>query len=88
VLQAYHVNVVEIQECGAFLIRLHIVLTERPSDPGGIVIAFIGIVDRESQQSSSSVLGGNGATKIGGKRRDSAMSWKIIPDDRDTTRQG
>jgi hypothetical protein len=28
VLQAYHVDVVEVQEFGGFLIRLHIVLRE------------------------------------------------------------
>src|SRR5438105_2683668 len=85
VLQAYHVDVVEVQECGGFLIRVHIVLGERPSHPVGIIVAFIGVIDRECQQSSGPVLRGNGATEVGGKRRDSAMSWKIIPDHRDTT---
>ena len=61
VLQRYHVNVVEVQEFSGFLIRLHIILSERPSHRGGIVVTFFGIVDRESQQSSSPVLRGNGA---------------------------
>ena len=47
VLQAYHVDVVEVQEFGGFLIRLHIVLRERPSHSIGIVVSFIGVVDRE-----------------------------------------
>jgi hypothetical protein len=52
VLQAHHVDIVEIQEFGGFLIRFHIVLCKRPSHAIGIVLSFLGVVDRERQQSS------------------------------------
>ena len=47
VLQTHHVDVVEVQEFGGLLIRLHFILRERPSHPGGIIVTFLGVVDRE-----------------------------------------
>src|SRR5579859_1599156 len=80
VLQAYHVDVVEVQKFSRFLIRLHIILCERPSHPGGIVVALIGVVDRQRQQSGTPVLCRDGCTQIRGKGSDPTMSRKIIAD--------
>ena len=44
VLQADHINVVEVQKFGCVLIRLDVVLGKRPSHPSGIVIPLLGIV--------------------------------------------
>ena len=44
VLQAHHVDIVEVQEFSRFLIRLHVVLGERPSHPRGIVISLFRVV--------------------------------------------
>ena len=52
VLQAHHVDVVEVQELSGLLIRFHIILCERPSHAIGIVVSFLDVVDRERQQSS------------------------------------
>ena len=61
VLQAHHVDVVEVQKFSRFLIRLHVVLGERPSHSRGIVVTLLGVIDRERQESSSPVLCRNGA---------------------------
>src|ERR1035441_361105 len=87
VLQAYHIDVVEVQEFSCVLVRLHLVLVERPPHPGGIIVAFLSVVDRERQQSSRSVFCGNGAAQVRGERGDSTMSGKIISDHCDSARQ-
>src|ERR1700757_4605334 len=45
VLQAHHIDVVEVQEFGGFLVRLHVVLCQRPSHSIGIVVSFLIVVD-------------------------------------------
>src|SRR5580692_4702717 len=87
VLQANHVDVVEVQEFGGFLIRLHIVLRERPSDAIGIVVCLLGVVDRERHQSSGSAFRGYGCAQIRGKSSDPTMSRKIISDHCDSSGQ-
>ena len=49
VLQADHVDVVEVQEFSRRLIRRDIVLIKRPAHPRGIVISLRGIIDRQRQ---------------------------------------
>src|SRR5271165_621132 len=88
VLQAHHVDVVEVQKLSRFLIRLHLVLGERPPHPGGIVVSFFGVIHRERQQSSRPVLCGNGAAQVGGEGSDSTMSRKVVPDHGDPAGQG
>ena len=88
VLQAHHVDIVEVQKFSRFVIGPHVVLGERPSHPRGIVVPLFGVVDWEHQQSSRPVLCGNGAAQISGEGRDSTMSRKVVPDHRDSTRQG
>jgi hypothetical protein len=51
VLQAHHVDVVEVQERSRVLIRRDVILGKRPSHTIRIVVSFIGVVDRERQQS-------------------------------------
>jgi hypothetical protein len=58
VLQAHHVDVVEVQKFSGFLIGRHVVLGERPAHPRGIVVAFFRVVDWERQQSSRPALRG------------------------------
>src|SRR6201987_2936283 len=86
-LQAHHVDVVEVQECSRLLIGLHLVLSERPSHPGGIVVALIGVVDGERQESSTPVLRGDCAAQVCGEGSNSTLSWKIVPDYCNSTRQ-
>src|SRR5208282_948845 len=87
VLQAHHVNVVEVQEFSRLLIRPDVVLGERPSHPCGVVISLFGVIDRQGQQSSGSVLSGYRRAQVGGKRGNSTLSRKIISDHRDPTGQ-
>src|SRR5208282_274617 len=87
VLQANHVDIVEVQEFRRFLVRGQIVLRERPSHPRGIVVAFFRVVDGKCQQSSASVLRGDCAAEVCGERSDSTLPRKIIPDYRDATGQ-
>jgi hypothetical protein len=46
VLQADHVDIVEVQELSGFLIRSQVVLGERPSHTRRIVIALLRVVYR------------------------------------------
>src|SRR5260370_22928821 len=87
VLQTHHVDVVEVQKFSGLLIRRHVVLCERPPYSCGIVIAQLRVVQWQCQQSSSPVLLGNRAAQVSGERSDSTMSWKIVPDDRDSARE-
>src|SRR5271157_3227937 len=87
VLQTHHVDIVEVQEFSRVLIRFHLVLGKRPSDACGIVISLLGVVHRQRQESGGSVLGGYGRAQVGGERGNPALSRKIIPDHRDSTRQ-
>ena len=87
VLQAHHVDIVEVQEFSRILIGLHIVLGERPSHSLGIVISLFSVVYWQRQQSSGSVLGGYGRTEVGGERSNSTLPRKIISDHRDSARQ-
>ena len=50
VLQAHHVDIVEVQEFRGFLIRRHVVLRQRPSHPRGIVVPLFRVVHRQRQQ--------------------------------------
>ena len=87
VLQADHVDIVEVQELSGFFIRSQVVLGERPSHPRRIVISLFRVVYRQRQQSSGSVLGGYGRAQVGGKRSNSTLSRQIVPDHRDPARQ-
>src|SRR6202167_2647507 len=87
VLQAHHVDIVEVQEFSRFLIRGQGVLSKRPSYPPRIVVPFIGVVDRECQQSSIPVLCGDCAAQVGGERSESTLPRKIISDNGDSTGQ-
>src|SRR5579859_413024 len=87
VLQAHHVDVIEVQEFSRILIGLHVVLGERPSHSLGIVISLFGVVYWQRQQSSGSVLRGYGRAQVGGKRGNSTLPRKVIPDHCDSTRQ-
>src|SRR5579863_1306533 len=88
VLQAHHVDIVEVQKVSSFLIGLHVVLGERPSHAWGIVVSFFGVVDRKRQQSSRAVLRGNGAAQVGRESGDATVPGKIVPDHRDAAGQG
>ncbi len=87
VLQAHHVDIVEVQEFSRFLIRGQVVLSKRPSHPRGIVVTFFGVIDRERQQSRIPVLCGECAAQVGGERSDSTLPREIISDYRDPTGQ-
>jgi len=88
VLQTHHVDVVEVQECCGVLIRLDVVLGEGPTNARRVVISLVRIVHREGEEASIPILRRNCAAQVGGERSDSAMTGKIIPDDRDPTGQG
>src|SRR5271165_914078 len=87
VLEADHVDVVEVQEFRGIAIGLQVVLGKRPTYACGIVVALFGIVDRECQQSSCAVLRGDRAAKVGRKGGDSTLPRKIIPNHGDSTGQ-
>src|ERR1039458_3396484 len=84
VLQAHHVDIVEVQEFSRFLIGRQVVLGERPSHPCGIVISFFGVVDWEGQESGCPVLRRYGSAQVRSERSDSTLPRKIIPDQKST----
>src|ERR1700722_17493452 len=83
-LQANHVDVVEVQEFGGLLIGSWIVLSQRPSHPCRIVVSLFRIVYRQRHQSGSSILRGYGLAQVGGECGDATVPGKIIPDNRDS----
>jgi len=46
VLQAHHVNIVKVQEFSRVLIRLYVILRQRPSHAGRIVVPLLRVVYR------------------------------------------
>src|SRR5260370_36793658 len=87
VLQAHHVDLVEVQEFSRFFVRRQVILGERPPHPCGIVISFFGVVYRQCQQSSGAILRRYGLAQVRGECSDATLSRKIISDHRDSTRQ-
>src|SRR5277367_2340929 len=88
VLQAHHVDVIEIQKGSCFLIRPHVVLGERPPYWRRIVVSSVDVIYRKGQQPGRAKLRGNGAAQVGSERSDSAMPRQIIPNYCDPARQG
>src|ERR1700687_1526724 len=87
VLQAHHVDIVEIQEFRCFLIRRDVVLGERPSHPRRIVISLFCVVYRQRQQSSGSVLRGYSRAPVGGERGNATLAGEDVSDHSDSTRE-
>src|SRR5580698_1100977 len=79
-LQANHVDVIEVQEPSGLLIRRGIVLCQRPSHRRRIVVALFGIVYRQCQQASGSIFRRYGVAKIGGERGNSTLPRKVVSD--------
>src|ERR1700746_125585 len=87
-LQADHIDVVEVQEPRGFLVRCDVVLRKRPPYPCRIVISLVGVVYRQGQQSRCSILRRYRAAQIRCERGDPTLSGKIVPNHGDSTRQG
>ena len=88
VLQAHHVDIVEVQELRRVPIRCQVILRQRPAHARGIVIPFGCVVHRKRQQSRRTVLSGDRSAQVRRKRRDPTLPRKIVPDHRNPTRQG
>src|SRR5258708_7822500 len=88
VLQAHHVNVVEVEEFCRLLIRPYVILGERPAHARRVVVSLVRVVHRERQQASIPILCGNGSAQVGRERGDSTMPRKVISDHPDSTGQG
>src|SRR5580658_575563 len=87
-LQAHHVDIVEVQEFSRFLIGSCVVLGQGPSHSWGIVISLFRVVYRQGQQSSSSIFRGYCRAQVGRECSNPTLSRKIISDHRDSSRQG
>ncbi len=85
VLQADHVDIVEVQEFRGLLIRGHVILRQRPSHSCGIVISLFRIVHRQRQQPGRAIFSRDGLAQVGGEGGDSTMTRKIIANHRDST---
>src|SRR5258708_16177431 len=86
VLQAHHVDVVEVEECCRLFIRSNVILGERPAHARRVVVPLVRVVHRERQQASIPILCGNGTPQLARKRGDSPMTLETIPDYPHTTR--
>ena len=56
VLQADHVDIVEVQEFRGFLVGGHVILRQRPSHSRGIVVSLLRVIHRQRQQSGGAVF--------------------------------
>src|ERR1700690_2518260 len=86
-LQANHVDVVEVQKLGRVTVGLHILLSERPPHARGIVIALLAIVYRQSQQTGVSIFRRYSRAQVGGEGGDSTLARKVVADYRDSAGQ-
>src|SRR6267378_2705429 len=84
-LETNQVDITEIQKLGGLTIRSQIVLGQLEAYPGRIGVALFGIVHRKSQQLRRTIFRVNGVAQIGCECGDSAVSWKIVANDRDSS---
>src|SRR5271165_62774 len=87
VLQTNHVDIVEVQKLSRLLIRGQVILSKRPSHARRVFISFVGVINWERQQSSCTILCGNGCAQVGCERGYSALPRKIIADHGDSAGQ-
>ena len=87
VLQAYQIEIGEIQKLGSLLIRRQIVLRERESYPLWVGIPGFRIVHRHGEQPCRATLSGNRFAQISGKSSNSALARKIVAHDGDAARE-
>ena len=87
VLQAYQIEICEIQKVSRLLIRRQIVLLKGESHPRRVCIPRFRIVDRHREQSCRSILRRNCFAQISGKGGDPALPGKIVANNGDPARQ-
>jgi hypothetical protein len=61
-LQTDQTDVVEIQEVGSAAVRLNILLRQFKSNAGRIVIASLGVVDRQGDTGRAGIFSGDSLT--------------------------
>ncbi len=83
VLQAYQINVAEIQEIRGLAIRNQLILGKLEAHAGGIGVTLWRIVHRQRQQFRGAIFSVNRVAQIRCKRGDSTPPRKIVPDDGD-----
>src|SRR5437588_13047664 len=83
VLQADHVDIVEIEEFSGGLIRTQVILCQRPPNPRRIGISRFRIVHGQRQQSRAPILGGDSPTQVGRESSNSTLAGKIVANDGD-----
>src|SRR4051794_40575876 len=83
VLQADHIDIIEVKEFSGGLIRTQVILCQRPPNPRRIVISRFRIVHWQRQQSRTPVLGGDSPTQVGCEGGNSTLTRKIVANDGD-----
>ncbi len=83
VLQAYQIEVREIQELGSLLIGGQIILRQRESYPRWVGIPRFRVVDRHGEQPCRTTFGGNRFAQVGSKSGDPTLARKIVANDGD-----
>ena len=88
VLQADEVVAVEVEELGSALVGGQVVLGELQTDPLGVFIAGVGVVDGDGEETAVAELGRDGRAEIGGEGGDAALAGQVVAHERDTSGQG
>jgi len=87
VLQANQINFAEIQKIRGLAVRGYLAFGQLEPHSLGIPIAFFRIVHRQRQKLRRSKFRADRVTQIGGKCRNPALSWQVIPKDGHPARQ-
>src|SRR5436190_7919768 len=78
VLQAYQIEIREIQEVSRLLIRCQIILLKGESHPRRVCIAQFRVIHWDCEQSCRSILRGNCLAQVSGKGGDPALPGKVV----------
>src|SRR5690242_6662979 len=86
VLQAYEVNVAEIQEIRCLAVGSNLILGKFEPDPGRVGVAFWGIVDGKREEFGGAEFRVDRVAQVGREGGDTALPRKVVADDGDAAR--
>src|SRR5664280_1610902 len=80
-------TLVKIEELGRTFIGRQLLFGQLESHPLGIAVFGLRIIYGQCKQSFNPVLGRNSVAQVGGESRNTALPWKIVPNDSDPARK-
>ncbi len=81
VLQAYEVDVIDIQKVGGAAIRVDVLLCQFKSNAGRIGVAGLDVVDGQGNARCVTVFGRDGFAQVGGERGDATLARQVVADE-------